>query len=214
MVVWRIFRWELIGLVIRGKRIFWWNRDGKAARRIRIVRSGQPRLFLRVSQAADYKLQKEKAICVKCSTNCLSPAGQPPRYSTVPIELLSTLFIISHSLSFSHSFFLYGLLSLPLLWNIQIMRLWRSPLLNSSFFTYFLLMSNCAVSNLIVRCTQSTINVLWVWKTKIHTCNELHTKLRFLIRLFIMVFFNVLERALAQLFQELRYKPWSRGFYF
>jgi hypothetical protein len=31
--------------------------------------------FLRVLQAADYMLQKEKVICLKCSTNCLRPAN-------------------------------------------------------------------------------------------------------------------------------------------
>ena len=142
MVVWRIFRWELIGLLIRGKRFFKWNSDGKTTFRIKIVRSGQTRLFLRVSQAADCKLQKEKAICSKCSTNCLSPAGQPPRHSTVPFELwvLSLSFLILVlSLILSSFTTCFHFLS------FEVYKLWGSdsPLYSIHlFFTYFPLKSN------------------------------------------------------------------------
>ena len=201
--------WELTCLVIRGKSVFNWNTEDEAALRIKIVNSEQPRLFLRVSQAADYRLQKEKVICLKCSTNCLLPANrQGTRLFQINFWVLSLSFLIL-VLSLIPSSFTTCFHFL----SFEMYKLWGSEALLYAihlFVTYFTLMSNCAVSNL----SNIPINVFWVWRTKFHTCNELHTKLRFLIRLFIIVFFKILGHAVAQLVQAMRYKPWSRGFDF
>ena len=65
-------------------------------------------------------------------------------------------------------------------------------------------MPHCAVSNLsdaLNQCPPLSV------KDQASHKYELHTKLRFRIRLLIIVLFKVLGHAVAQLVQALRYKP-------